>query len=91
MSDPRPGALHRANASSAPPALSIVGLTKAFGDKLLFDVQGSGREAMSFFARSETLFASAPIFTLQFQLDGQGKVTGLVLEQGGQRIPLQRK
>jgi ABC-2 type transport system ATP-binding protein len=37
MSDPRPGALHRANASSAPPALSIVGLTKAFGDKLAVD------------------------------------------------------
>jgi hypothetical protein len=28
---------------------------------------------------------------IEFQLDGQGKVTGAILEQGRQRIPLERK
>jgi hypothetical protein len=42
-------------------------------------------------ARSETRFEDprGPVF--EFQLDGQGKVTGAVLEQGPQKIPLQRK
>ena len=42
-------------------------------------------------ARSETRFQDprGPVF--EFQLDGQGKVTGAVLEQGAQKIPLQRK
>jgi aryl-alcohol dehydrogenase-like predicted oxidoreductase len=42
-------------------------------------------------ARSETRFADPRGPTMEFQLDGTGKVTGLVLEQGAQRIPLQRK
>ena len=67
------------------------------GEKLLVDVQGSGRSAMPFIARSETLFASGPIFTLEFQLDGQGKVTGATWQTAApsgmapQRIPLERK
>jgi aryl-alcohol dehydrogenase-like predicted oxidoreductase len=67
------------------------------GDKLLVNVQGSGRPEMSFVARSETRFASAPIFSLEFQLDGQGKVTGATWEEAGppgiapERIPLERK
>jgi diketogulonate reductase-like aldo/keto reductase len=42
-------------------------------------------------ARSETRFQDprGPIFA--FQVDGQGKVTGAVLEQGAQRMPLERK
>jgi aryl-alcohol dehydrogenase-like predicted oxidoreductase len=42
-------------------------------------------------ARSETRFQDprGPIF--EFQLDAQGKVTGAVLEQGTQRLPLERK
>ena len=42
-------------------------------------------------ARSETRFQDprGPVF--EFQLDAQGKVTGAVLEQGPQRIPLERK
>jgi aryl-alcohol dehydrogenase-like predicted oxidoreductase len=42
-------------------------------------------------ARSETRFQDprGPIF--EFQLDAQGKVTGAILEQGAQRIPLERK
>lgn len=42
-------------------------------------------------ARSETRFQDprGPVF--EFQVDAQGKVTGAVLEQGAQKIPLQRK
>jgi hypothetical protein len=42
-------------------------------------------------ARSETRFQDprGPVF--EFQLDGQGKVTGLILQQGAQRLPLERK
>jgi len=67
------------------------------GDKLLVNVQGSGRPEMAFVARSETRFASAPIFSIEFQLDGQGKVTGATWEtvlpsgMAPERIPLERK
>ena len=42
-------------------------------------------------ARTETRLQDprGPVF--EFQLDGQGKVTGAMLEQGAQRIPLERK
>ena len=66
------------------------------GDKLLVNVQESGRPEMSFVARSETRFASS-IFNLEFHLDGQGRVTGATWESAGppgvapQRIPLERK
>lgn len=42
-------------------------------------------------ARSETRFQDprGPFF--EFQLDAQGKVTGAVLEQGAQKIPLEKK
>jgi hypothetical protein len=41
--------------------------------------------------RSETRFQDprGPVF--EFQVDAQGKVTGAILEQGPQRIPLERK
>ena len=65
------------------------------GGTLLVDVQGSGRPEMPFVARSETLFASGPMFTLEFHLDGRGKVTGATWEtalpSGPERIPLERK
>jgi aryl-alcohol dehydrogenase-like predicted oxidoreductase len=66
------------------------------GDKLLFDVQDSGRAALPFVARSETRFAS-DIFILEFQLDSQGKVTGAIWEtvlpsgMAPERITLERK
>jgi aryl-alcohol dehydrogenase-like predicted oxidoreductase len=64
------------------------------GDKLLMVVQDSDRPGMSFVARSETRFASS-IFSLEFHLDGQGKVTGATWEtalpSGPERIPLERK
>src|SRR6185503_19537589 len=43
------------------------------GDKLLVDVQDSGRSPMTFVASSETRFISAPIFSIEFHLDGQGR------------------
>jgi aryl-alcohol dehydrogenase-like predicted oxidoreductase len=56
----------------------------------LFVKPGSNPEA-PLIARSETRFADprGPIF--EFQLDAQGKVTGAVLEQGAQRLSLERK
>jgi aryl-alcohol dehydrogenase-like predicted oxidoreductase len=56
----------------------------------LFVKPGANPEA-PLIARSETRFSDprGPVF--EFQLDGQGKVTGAVLEQGTQRIPLERK
>jgi hypothetical protein len=39
-------------------------------------------------ARSETHFAAPWGATIEFQLDGQGKVTGAIVEQGPYRIPL---
>ena len=41
-------------------------------------------------ARSETRFQDPRGPNMEFQLDAAGKVTGLVLEQGPQRIPLTR-
>jgi aryl-alcohol dehydrogenase-like predicted oxidoreductase len=60
----------------------------------LFVKPGANPEA-PLIARSETRFSDprGPVF--EFQLDGQGKVTGAMLEQqgpqGAQRLPLQRK
>lgn len=42
-------------------------------------------------AQSETRFSDPRGPIIEFQLDGQGRVTGLIIEQGGQRIPLQRR
>ena len=65
------------------------------GDKLLVKVQTRAFQEEHFRARSETRFASVP-YALEFQLDGQGKVTGATWEQGPtgftpQRIPLVRR
>ena len=55
----------------------------------LFVKPGTNPEA-PLAARSETRFQDprGPVF--EFQLDGQGKVTGAILEQGSQRIPVAR-
>jgi hypothetical protein len=62
------------------------------GDKLLMKVSGNMPEG-PLVARSETRFGVPwPDSTIEFQLDGQGKVTSALVEQfGGQRIPLERK
>jgi aryl-alcohol dehydrogenase-like predicted oxidoreductase len=56
----------------------------------LFVKPGNNPEA-PLAARSETRFQDprGPVF--EFQLDGQGTVTGVILQQGAQRIPLARK
>ena len=61
------------------------------GDKLLLKVHGAFPDESPFVARSETRFASAPTTTLEFQLDGQGKVTGVIWGQGQNSIPLELK
>ena len=68
------------------------GFTATFrrdGDKLF--VKPGNNPEVPLNARSETRFQDprGPFF--EFQLDGQGKVTGAVLEQGTQRTPLERK
>lgn len=56
----------------------------------LFVKPGSNAEE-GLIAQSEARFQDprGPVF--EFQLDGQGKVTGAILEQGPQKIPLRRK
>ena len=68
------------------------GFTATFrrdGDKL-FVKPGTNPEVL-LINRSETRFQDprGPVF--EFQLDAQGKVTGAILEQGTQRLPLERK
>ena len=70
---------------------SASGFTATFrrdGDKL-FVKPGTNPE-VPLAARSETRFQDprGPVF--EFQLDGRGTVTGAILEQGAQRIPLER-
>jgi len=63
------------------------------GDRLLLKVSGNMPEG-PLVARSETRFVVPwPEATIEFQLDGQGKVSGAMVEQWGgtQHIPLERK
>ena len=60
------------------------------GDKLLVKVQTGGFSEKHFVAQSETRFVSTP-WALEFQLDGQGRVTGAMWEGAQDRIPLVRK
>jgi aryl-alcohol dehydrogenase-like predicted oxidoreductase len=72
--------------------MAASGFTAIFrrdGDKLF--VKPGNNPEVPLNARSETRFQDprGPFF--EFQVDGQGKVTGAVLEQGTQRTPLARK
>lgn len=58
------------------------------GDKLL--VKSGTMPEGPLVARSETRFTAPWGATIEFQLDGQKKVTGATVEQGQQRIPLER-
>jgi hypothetical protein len=61
------------------------------GDRLLMKIQGNVPEG-PLVPRSETRFGtSLPGSAIEFQLDGQGKVTGAVFESPMARIPLERK
>jgi hypothetical protein len=53
-------------------------------------VKPPGNPEIPLAARSETRFAVGPV-VIEFQLDGQGRVAGAIMEQGPQRIPLTRK
>jgi aryl-alcohol dehydrogenase-like predicted oxidoreductase len=59
------------------------------GDRLLMKIEGNAPEG-PLVARSETRFG-APFGAIEFQLDGQGKVTGATFENGPFRIPLEAK
>jgi aryl-alcohol dehydrogenase-like predicted oxidoreductase len=59
------------------------------GDRL-FMKSGAAPEA-PLIARSETRFAGPFELIFEFKLDGQGKVTGAIVEQGPNRFPLERK
>jgi aryl-alcohol dehydrogenase-like predicted oxidoreductase len=68
------------------------GFTATFrrdGDRLWVKPGSNPEVALN--ARSETRFQDprGPIF--EFQLDAQGRVTSAILEQGAQRMPLERK
>ncbi len=54
--------------------------------------QATGQEAFPLFAESATLFFLKVVDAqLEFQRDASGQVTGAVLHQGGQAIPLKRR
>jgi aryl-alcohol dehydrogenase-like predicted oxidoreductase len=58
------------------------------GDRLLVK-SGTAQEG-PLVAHTETRFATPYFSALEFQLDGQGKVTGATMDQGPFRIPLER-
>jgi aryl-alcohol dehydrogenase-like predicted oxidoreductase len=60
------------------------------GERLLMKVQGNAPEG-PLAARSETRFQGPFGLVLEFQLDGQGKTTGVNVEQGPNRFSLPRK
>src|SRR5688572_11714171 len=60
------------------------------GDRLLMKISGNAPEG-PLVARSETRFQGPFGLLIEFQLDGQAKVTGATVEQGPYRIPLERK
>jgi aryl-alcohol dehydrogenase-like predicted oxidoreductase len=60
------------------------------GDKLFGKISGAFPEG-PLVPRSETRFALGPVMVVEFQLDGQGKATGAVVEFGPNRVPLVRK
>ncbi len=66
-----------------------ISLTFRRGGTTLF-VKPPGNPEIPLVARSETRFSVGPAI-IEFQLDGDGKVTGAIMQQGPQRIPLTRK
>ena len=60
------------------------------GERLFLKIQGNAPEG-PLAARSETRFQGPFGLVFEFQLDGQSKVTGAMVEQGPFRIPLVRK
>ncbi|HYV96345.1 MAG TPA: aldo/keto reductase [Gemmatimonadaceae bacterium] len=60
------------------------------GDRMLMKISGNLPEG-PIVARSETRFQGPFGLVIEFQLDGQGKTTGAIVEQGPFRIPLERK
>jgi hypothetical protein len=59
------------------------------GERLFVKVQGNAPEG-PLVPRSETRFQGPFGLVFEFKLDGQGKVTGAIVEQGPYRLPLER-
>jgi aryl-alcohol dehydrogenase-like predicted oxidoreductase len=60
------------------------------GDRLLMKISGNVPE-VPVFAVTESRFRGPFELIFDFAVDGQGKVTGAIVEQGPYRIPLERK
>jgi hypothetical protein len=60
------------------------------GDRLFMKISGNLPEG-PLVARSETRFQGPTGLVIEFQRDGQGKVTDALVEQGPFRIPLEWK
>ena len=60
------------------------------GERLFMKIAGNAPEG-PLVARSETRFQGPFGLILQFQVDAQGKVSGAMVEQGPNRIPLARR
>jgi aryl-alcohol dehydrogenase-like predicted oxidoreductase len=60
------------------------------GDRLFMKVHGNAPEG-PLIPRSETRFQGPFGLIIEFQVDGQGKAGGATVEQGPNRIPLERK
>jgi hypothetical protein len=72
-------------------AMGTIVTIRRDADRLFMKIQGPVPEG-PLVARSETRFGtSLPGSTIEFQLDGQGKVTGAIFENPVARIPLERK
>ena len=71
-------------------AVGTIVTVRREGDRLIVKVHGNSPEEFPFVARSETRFASV-LYAIDFQLDGQGKVTGATWGQGPNSIPLVRR
>ena len=86
---------HLDELSKAAELIGAVNTVRRDGDRLFVKVSGNMPEG-PLVARSETRFGLPwPESTIEFQLDGQGKVTGAILEQQGpqgiQRVRLDRQ
>jgi hypothetical protein len=60
------------------------------GERLLMKISGNTPEG-PLAARAETRFQGPFMMIIEFQRDAQGRVTGAMIEQGPNRIPLERK
>ena len=74
--------------------VTIAGLGQIIATSLMIHAFSLRNYAVgTVYSKTETLFVAPwPEATIEFRLDGQGKVTGAIVDQfGGQRVPLVRQ